>query len=134
VTSPPVPLKVLIVEDTTERQEVLTALYRAHAWVLAPTGRRAILYLGAYDFDIISLDYNLRGELSGADVARAIQASRNREARVVIHSMNPAGSEVIRKILPQAIVYPVSKMTRSNAAFKRLRKGVDEAGAAYDWT
>jgi CheY-like chemotaxis protein len=128
------PLRVLIVEDTDERQQILTGLYRSHAWVLAHTGRRAITLLNAYDFDIISLDYNLRGELTGADVARAIPLSRNRQARVVVHSLNPKGVEEIRSILPHAVYYPVSKMVRSNAAFKRLRAYIDELGTAYDWT
>ena len=63
-------LRVLIVEDTPQRQEVLTALYRAHAWVLVHTGRRAQVLLEAYDFDLLSLDYNLRGDLTGEDVIR----------------------------------------------------------------
>jgi len=128
------PLRVLIVEDTEERQKILTSLYRSHAWVLVHTGRRAMTLLDAYDFDIISLDYNLRGELSGADVAKAVQSSRNKNARIIIHSMNLQGAEQISKILPQAIHYPVSKMVRSNAAFKRLRTRLDEVGVAYDWT
>lgn len=128
------PLRVLIVEDTEERQKILTSLYRSHAWVLVHTGHRAIALLDAYDFDIISLDYNLRGELSGADVAKAIQRSRNKNACIIIHSMNLQGAEQISKILPQAIHSPVFKMVRSNAAFKRLRTRLDELGAAYDWT
>jgi len=127
------PLRVLIIEDTEERQKVLTSLYRAHAWILAHTGRRAITLLNAYDFDIISLDYNLRGDLSGADVAQAIANSRNKESRVIIHSMNPQGADRIAQILPQAVLFPVSKMARSNQAFKRLRSKIDELGVDYDW-
>jgi CheY-like chemotaxis protein len=119
---------VLIVEDTEERQAILTQLYRAHAWVLVDTGARAVTLLNAYDFDIISLDFNLRGPLSGADVARAIAQSRNPSTGVVIHSMNPSGAIEIGSILPQAILFPVQKMIRSNAAFKRLRDRLDESG------
>jgi CheY-like chemotaxis protein len=126
-------LRVLIVEDTEERQEILLALYRAHAWILAPTGQRAITLLNAYDFDIISLDYNLRGELTGAEVAQAIAASRNRSTRVVIHSLNPQGAAQIAEILPHAILYPVAKMARTNALFKRLRHQIDTLGAEFDW-
>ena len=118
-------LRVLIVEDTPQRQEVLTALYRAHAWVLVHTGRRAQILLEAYDFDLLSLDYNLRGDLTGEDVARVLLASRNRDVRVVIHSLNPRGARRIQAVLPGAIAYPVSRMTRSNAAFKRLRAKLD---------
>jgi DNA-binding response OmpR family regulator len=124
---------VLIVEDTEERQNALTSLYRSHAWVLAPTGRRAVALINAYEFDIISLDYNLRGNLTGADVAQTIASSRNRHTRVVIHSMNPKGATKIALLLPQALHFPVSKMVRSNRTFKFLRSKIDELGAAYDW-
>jgi CheY-like chemotaxis protein len=130
---PAVPLAVMLIEDTKERQEILTALYRSHAWILANTGHRAITLINAYDFDIISLDYNLDGELTGADVAKAIGSSRNKNARIVIHSMNPKGAERIVHILPQAVRFPVSKMIRSNRAFKQLRTMIAEFGAAYDW-
>jgi CheY-like chemotaxis protein len=124
---------VLIVEDTEERQKALTSLYRSHAWVLASTGRRAVALIKAYDFDIISLDYNLRGGLTGAEVAQAIASSRNKDTRVVIHSMNPRGANQIAMVLPQALHFPVSKMVRSNRTFKSLRSKIDELGAAYDW-
>lgn len=127
------PLRVLIVEDTLERQEILTALYRAHAWVLVHTGRRAATLLRAYDFDIVSLDYNLAGDLGGADVARVLAASRNRHARVIVHSLNPRGAAELARILPDAIVYPVSRMVRTNQHFKRLVAGLDEDGASFDW-
>lgn len=127
------PMRVLIVEDTEERQAVLTALYRAHAWVLVHTGQRAITLVHAFCFDIISLDYHLRGELNGGDVARAIAQSRNSDARVIIHSMNRRGAEEVARLLPAAIRFPVSRMIRSNGAFKALRANIDAFGAAYEW-
>lgn len=126
-------LRILIVEDTEERQKILTSLYRAHAWMLVNTGHRAIKLLEAYDFDLISLDYNLRGEFTGADVALAIAQSRNKSTRIVIHSMNPKGVERISKIIPNSIVYPVLKMVRSNKNFKRLRDNINESGLDYTW-
>mgnify|MGYP002783412402 FL=1 len=128
-----VPLKVLIIEDTEERQQVLTSLYRSHAWMLVNTGRRAIMLLNAYDFDIISLDYNLRGELTGADVAKEIKSSRNAATKIIVHSLNPKGVKKILNILPDAVIYPVSKMVRSNKHFKHLRAKIDELGVDYDW-
>ena len=126
-------LRVLLVEDTQERQQILTSLYRSHAWILVNTGQRAIKLLKAYDFDIISLDYNLRGELNGADVAQALKHSRNQNARIIIHSLNPKGVNSILAILPDAIAYPVSKMIRSNKKFKDLRNKIDRLGGVYDW-
>lgn len=127
-------LRVLIIEDTEERQEALTSLYRAHAWILVNTAPRAIMLLKGYDFDIVSLDYNLRGDQSGLEVAEALLTSRNCGARVIIHSLNPNGVERISSVLQDAIIYPVSKMIRSNDAFKRLRKKLDEQGMECDWT
>lgn len=118
-------LRVLIVEDTPERQEVLTQLFRAHAWMLVHTGRRAITLLKAYDFDLLSLDYNLRGELTGETVARALLDTRNASVRVLVHSLNPRGRARILEIIPQAVVYPESRMVRSNEVFKQLRASLD---------
>lgn len=127
------PMRVLIVEDNPERQQILTALYRAHAWVLVHTGPRAITLLNAFEFDLVTLDYHLAGELTGADVARSLLESRNRGACLVIHSMNSAGAEEILGLLPNAVAFPISKMTRSNAVFKRLRERIDSLGSAYEW-
>jgi CheY-like chemotaxis protein len=133
VTDERVPLRVLLVEDTEARQGVLTQLYRAHAWVLVTTGPRAVALLRAFEFDLVSLDYNLRGELRGTDVAHALAASRNAGARVVIHSLNPRGVEALRVILPDAVVYPVSRMAKTHAHLKWLRQQIDEQGVAFDW-
>jgi CheY-like chemotaxis protein len=126
-------LKVLLIEDTPERQEILTSLYRSHAWVLVNTGQRAITLLNSYDFDVISIDYNLRGELNGADVAQVLANSRNKNAQVIVHSLNPKGAKLILEILPDAISYPVSKMIRSNKVFKYLRMKIEKLGTSYDW-
>ena len=128
------PLRVLLIEDTPDRQQILTSLYRSHAWILVNTGQRAITLLNAYDFDIISIDYNLRGELNGLEVAQALKCSRNKNARIIVHSLNPKGVKFIIEILPDAIPYPVSKMVRSNKTFKYLRGKIDELGTGYDWT
>ncbi|MBW4509393.1 MAG: hypothetical protein KME64_23145 [Scytonematopsis contorta HA4267-MV1] len=40
----------------------------------------------------------------------------------------------ILNILPNAIPYPVSKMIRSNNAFKYLRVQIDELGVDFDWS
>ena len=118
------------------RQQILTSLYKAHAWILVNTGQRAITLLNAYDFDIVSIDYdyNLRGELNSAEVAQVLKCSRNKNARIIVHSLNPKGVKSILAILPDAIPYPVSKMVRSNKTFKYLRGKIDELGTTYDWT
>ncbi len=125
--------RVLIVEDTPERQKILRSLFRRHAWVMATTGQRAIRLLGAYDFDILTLDYNLRGELTGEDVARDLAAGQKRVGRIIIHSQNPRGAERIARLLPDAMRFPLSRMIRSNAVFKYLRAGIDHEGPAFEF-
>ena len=131
--SPNRPLRVLIVEDTPERQDILTALYRQHAWILAHTGPRAIMLLRAYDFDIVSLDYNLGGELTGEDVAEFLASAPGKALRIIIHSMNPDGAARIKTLLPEAILYPVHRMVRSNRIFKKLQESISAEGVAYEW-
>ncbi len=126
-------LRVLLIEDTEERQNILTSLYRDHAWILVKTGNRAIKLLNAYDFDMISIDYNIGGELNGANVALFIRDSRHKNSRIIVHSLNPKGAKYILEILPQAIYYPVSKMVRSNQKFKYIRQKINELGVNYEW-
>ena len=127
-------LRVLLVEDTKERQQILTSLYKKHAWILVNTGERAVTLLNAYDFDIVSLDYNLGGQLNGADVAKVLKYSGHKNVRVIVHSLNPRGAKAISSILPDAIVYPVARMVRSNKLFKYLRSKIDQLGQDYDWS
>ncbi|MDJ0679381.1 MAG: hypothetical protein QNJ18_05900 [Xenococcaceae cyanobacterium MO_167.B52] len=82
----------------------------------------------------MSLDYNLGGQLDGADVAEFLKYSRNKNVRVIIHSLNPRGAKKISSILPHAIIYPVSKIVRSNKVFKYIKSQIDELGHAYEWT
>jgi CheY-like chemotaxis protein len=126
-------LRVLIVEDTKERQEILVSLYKNHAWILVNTAARAIRMLQAYQFDIVSLDYNLDGELTGKAVAEAIPQSQNQNTRLIVHSMNPKGVTKIAELLPSAICYPVYRMTRTNQIFKTIRSRIDLLGADYGW-
>ena len=125
--------RVLIVEDTPDRQAVLKSLYKNQAWVLVHTGQRALKLLGAFTFDIVSLDYNLAGDLTGADVAAGLLAHVAAGRRVVVHSQNPRGVTRILEILPGAIAYPVAKMARSNLRVRRLRAGIDSEGPKYDF-
>ena len=126
-------MRILILEDTPERQEILKQLYRDHAWVLVHTAQRAIRLLEAFEFDLVSLDYDLAGEVTGDEVARHISDGTNRHVRVVVHSMNPLGRNRIREFLPGATVLPVASMTKTNKRFRRLREALDQ-GPAFDWS
>jgi CheY-like chemotaxis protein len=125
-------LKILIIEDTPERQQILTNLYKDHAWILVHTAVRAKRLLDVFDFDLISMDYNLAGEADGDEVAAFIKNSRNADASVIVHSMNPSGAKRIEEILPNAMSIPLSKITRNNKTFKRLRQELQK-GVDIDW-
>ena len=126
-------MRVLIIEDTRERQEILRQLYKDQAWVMVHTAKRAISLLDAYEFDLISLDFNLAGERTGDEVAKHICSGLNKTARVIIHSMNPQGRNRIRKLLPDSIILPVASMIKTNKRFKRLREALKE-GVNFDWS
>lgn len=125
-------LRILIVEDTPERQEILRQLYRDHAWILVHTAARAITLLEAYEFDVVSLDYDLAGEGKGEDVAIQIKNSASSTARVVVHSMNPQGRDRIRELITDVIIMPVASMITTNTRFKRLREALKQ-GKDFDW-
>ena len=127
------PMRVLIVEDTQDRQEILQQLYKDHAWVLVHTAARAISLLDAFEFDVISLDYGLADEATGDEVARHICDGPSHAARIVAHSMNPKGRDRIRELLPTATVLPVSSMTTTNRRFKCFREALKQ-GPNFDWS
>jgi len=125
-------LRILIIEDTPERQEILRSLFKDHAWVLVNTAKRAIRLLSVYDFDLISLDFDLAGDKKGDEVAAFISRSRNSKTKVIVHSMNPQGAAKISKFFPNAEHVPISKMTKTNRVFKRLRQELSE-GVDINW-
>lgn len=126
------PLKILIVENTPERQKVLQNLFKDQAWILVNTAPRAIRLIKVYDFDMIALDYDLDGEEKGDKVAEFIKQSRNANAKVIVHSMNVQGVEQIQQHLPDSTAIPFSKIIRNNQTFKRLREEINK-GLNIDW-
>lgn len=126
-------LKILIVEDTPERFTILKNLYKDHAWIHVNTAERAIKLINHYHFDLISLDYDLAGQKKGSDIAISIRDGINRKSKVVVHSMNATGREIIKQILPDAIIFPVFSMIKTNKLFKRLREELKK-GLEFDWS
>jgi CheY-like chemotaxis protein len=121
-------LRVLIVEDTPERQKILKNLFRDHAWVLVHTARRALILLEHFDFDLLSLDYDLAGPEKGSEIASYIAQLRKEKIQVLIHSMNSKGAQQIIQILPHAVWVPISKMVKNNRIFKNIREGINNRG------
>ncbi len=125
-------LRVLIVEDTPRRQQLLQKVFRDHAWITVHTAARAIRYLSVYDFDLILLDFDLEGKEKGSEIAAFIRQSQNAKAKIIVHSMNFLKAKQITVILPQAVLVPLSKMTKDNRTIKRLRHQLSQ-GAEIDW-
>ncbi len=125
-------LKVLIVEDNAERQKVLCQLYKDHAWVLVHTAARAIKLLSAFRFDLISLDYDLAGDGKGRDVASYLAQSPQPHGKILIHSMNAPGAEIIKDLLPEAQYVPFSRIIKSNTVFKKIRQELSR-GIDINW-
>ena len=125
-------LRILIIEDTPERQKILKSLFKDHAWVLVNTAQRAIRLLQAYTFDLISLDYNLGGLECGDDVAAYIAKSQNKNTKIIVHSMNKQGADLIKNYLPNADIIPISKIIKNNKVFKKIRQEL-ERGVDIDW-
>lgn len=125
-------LRILIIEDTPERQKILKNLYRDHAWILVNTARRAVKMLSVYKFDLISLDYDLAGPDCGDSIASFIPDSINSESKILIHSMNKQGADKIKNFLPEADYVPVSKLIKTNQIFKKIQSELKK-GPEIDW-
>ena len=125
-------LRVLIVEDTPERQKFLQSLFREHAWVQVHTAARAARLVNAFEFDLIALDYDLAGPQKGVEVAKAISTSRNANTPVLVHAMNSVGALKISEILPHAVLVPIASLMKSNAVVKRIRRALRK-GVPSDW-
>jgi len=126
-------LRILIVEDTQERQTALVNLVKQHAWVMVNTAARANKLIEVYKFDLIFLDYDLDGEAKGDVVAGAIKSSQNSTTRVIIHSMNDIGSKKIKEIFPDAERVPFSKIFRNNQTAKQLKEYLELHGTDFTW-
>lgn len=125
-------LKVLIVENTPERQRTFKNLFKEHAWILVNTAQRAKTLIEVYDFDLILLDFDIDGPHSGENIAQFIPQSRNADTLVWVHSMNAPGVELIQKHLPNSIAIAYSKITRDNQTFKKLKEELHQ-GLQIDW-
>jgi CheY-like chemotaxis protein len=126
-------LRVLLIEDTPERQEVLKQLFRDHAWILVHTANRAQTLLSAFEWDVIALDYDLAGEETGEEVAKYMATHRITAPRVIVHSQNAVGRKRIRAWLPDAWEIPLSRMIKTNKIFRQLRAELAR-GSQFDWS
>jgi hypothetical protein len=78
-------------------------------------------------FDLIHLDHDLEGDLTGEDVAEKIRLVCP-ETPVIIHSENPSGASKIARILPDAIKVPISQFFEDTSKISQLKALVSDSG------
>jgi two-component system response regulator PilR (NtrC family) len=114
-------LRILIVEDSTDRLGTLRRVYSPHDVVIADSVADAKARLAAGPFDIVSLDFDLGDGGQGDDIARYLAGQEHVGMTVIVHSMNPDGVKAIKAILPDAVELPVSLLERGTSIYGRLR-------------
>lgn len=129
-------LKVLLVEDSEERQAILRQLYSQHCVIVCRNAEEAIVTLAAESVDIVHLDYDLEGDLTGEVVARSIVETQ-KKVPVIVHSENAEGVRAIKAILPSALAVPISAMRSKEddvALLKALlaRPDLEDAGQVVE--
>ena len=96
---------ILLVEDAKERVRWFKSEFYGCDIVVEKRPGRACRFVREKKFDLIFLDHDLGIQASGGDeldsmeVAKAIPGSVNRNTTVIIHSINPVGSENLRVFL-----------------------------------
>jgi CheY-like chemotaxis protein len=113
-------LSILIVEDGDNRIEVLRRLYAQHELTVCRDGQSAMTTLRTGAFDLIHLDHDLEGELTGVDVAEKIRLVCP-ETPVIVHSENPIGANSIARVLPSALQVPISKLSENTPLTSQLK-------------
>jgi hypothetical protein len=95
---------VLVVEDSLQRRNWFLSRYRIPHAYLADTARQAKECFDQIAPDVVFLDWDLHC-FTSEDFARRL-AAMNFSGQVIVHSTNPFGMEVLKKILPAAAVRP----------------------------
>jgi CheY-like chemotaxis protein len=111
-------VKVLVLDDRRKEQfsQRLSSVGLTDVTYVS-TSSECIEMLAANEYDLIFLDYDLTylevdkpsSENTGAVVARWLSEHRmnpNHNARIVIHSVDPYGTEYMKEFLSQAIMVP----------------------------
>jgi CheY-like chemotaxis protein len=107
--------KVLILEDDKERHRQFKQrmLEIGASYDLVENADEAINLLKTKKYDIIFLDHDLGGEVyvsennknTGSEVARYLNKNMV-ESIVIIHSLNPIGSEYMQSLIPNSLIVP----------------------------
>jgi CheY-like chemotaxis protein len=110
-------MKILVLEDDPQRQRSFKNwAYQGHDLTIVSTVGEAIKELEQSDFDVVCLDHDLGGqtyvqsmgkEETGYLVAVWLANNPDRQPRnIILHSLNPAGRENMKGVLPEAKIIP----------------------------
>jgi hypothetical protein len=126
----PTNLKIFVLEDDEARQNWFLKRFFGKARVeFAATAEAGVLLLRSERYDAIFLDHDLTPEHSagmwdddtGYVVAQFLAANPQRGAAVVVHSMNPSGSQrmvdALRSAGIGARLIPFPQLQRSSIGF-----------------
>jgi len=125
-------MNILFLDDSEERQKIFRSEFpHAHRCTIAAD---AIFNLGFGEWDLVLLDHDLgkeiyadsNGENTGAEVTRWILKNKPTIKRVVVHSFNPSGAEVMLKNLIEAGYNPIYAPF-NGAIFRQVLKSVFNA-------
>jgi CheY-like chemotaxis protein len=110
-------MKIMIVEDSparinTFKQKLNNKDYDLYFFDTAVDAEAALKNIGG--FDVLFLDHDLGGQVfvdskdpnTGYAVAKFIVDNKIDIPSIIVHSMNPVGSQNIKSILPKAEVIP----------------------------
>lgn len=106
-------MRIFILEDLPDRVGAYFVKFRGDELVVANNVKDAVNCLKNATFDLLVLDHDLDGRAyvpitnpnCGSIVAEYL-ASINYQGKIVVGSLNPAGAQNMKRLLPQATVAP----------------------------
>ncbi len=114
-------MRLLIVEDDQDGREMLTELFRMHAWQVTPvpSAAAAMVALRAGGFDVVISDENLEGASGSAMLREASEEGLLRDVGALMYTADPSeldlppGVRVLKK--PLGIAQLVDEVTAALA-------------------
>jgi CheY-like chemotaxis protein len=109
-----IPMRILILEDSPERQRKMRQRLIGHVVEIAETAQAAIDRLRDERWDVLCLDHDLGGQQmvesgpgTGYEVAKWLEGNKDRiPERIVLHSYNEPGRANMLACLPGAVEMP----------------------------
>ena len=106
-------MNILILENNPERIKVFKKAYANHNTTYTDIAKAAIELLKKIKYDLIFLDHDLgdiiyenpHNEGTGYQVAKVIPHTINSDTKVIIHSLNVYGAELMQKVIGETAIY-----------------------------